>query len=391
MQRTGTANKPLPTQCCARPRTTPNGARTFAPGSTCCRSCPKSGGDNYHAGPASTQRIERRSTAIRHPIATTRSCSIRRFWVIWPASLDGSRTRADESLVTRIRDYMLKATREAKSHTSWITMNEDYEDALVRFIEQTLIGRSSPRFMEAFLPFQDRIARSGMVNSLAQLVLKVASPGVPDFYQGTELWDLNLVDPDNRHPVDYALRKGVLEDVERLVEDPDGPFPDDKEDAVREMLSHWEDGRIKMFITAQALRLRARLSPVFLDGTYEALEVEGERKEHVVATARCAPEGTIVAIVPRLTTALVTEGRPLPVGEETWGSTRVMLPVAFARTPFRNVLTGESLAPAEPEKENVLLLSELFGICPVALLVAAGNPDRSIKASPTTGSQCREN
>lgn len=131
----------------------------------------------------------------------------------WPAEAAPAPipSRAEHGLVERVAEYMQKAFREAKVHTSWIHEQPEYGRAVARFVERTLAGRTAARFLASFVPFQRQIAQIGMLNSLAQLVLKLASPGVPDFYQGSELWDLSLVDPDNRRPVDYARRKVLLE------------------------------------------------------------------------------------------------------------------------------------------------------------------------------------
>jgi (1->4)-alpha-D-glucan 1-alpha-D-glucosylmutase len=138
---------------------------------------------------------------------------------VWPAELPPlAETVLPDVLVERLQAYMLKAAKEAKVHTSWIQDNEQYDAALVSFVERTLRGPSAIRFLESFAPFAHLVARAGMINSLAQVLLKIASPGVPDFYQGSELWDLNLVDPDNRRPVDYARRATWLEELRPLLE-----------------------------------------------------------------------------------------------------------------------------------------------------------------------------
>src|SRR5262249_21679916 len=120
---------------------------------------------------------------------------------------------APPDLVSRLRMYMQKAIKEAKTHTSWISQSNAYEDSVSRFVETTLTGSAGQRFLASFVPFVRPVARAGMVNSLAQLVLKIASPGVPDFYQGTETWQLDLADPDNRRPVDFHAREGMLNDL----------------------------------------------------------------------------------------------------------------------------------------------------------------------------------
>jgi (1->4)-alpha-D-glucan 1-alpha-D-glucosylmutase len=180
---------------------------------------------------------------------------------VWPAGLAAGLTQVPAELTERVTAYMLKAAREAKIHTSWLTTNQPYEDALTGFVERILGPSGGPRFLPVFLPFQQRIAAAAVVNSLAQVVLKLGSPGVPDFYQGTELWDLSLVDPDNRRPVDFDVRQRLLERNETTPSDP------------AELLSSWGDGSIKLFVTAAGLRLRRDLPEVFVGGEYLPLRV----------------------------------------------------------------------------------------------------------------------
>ena len=172
--------------------------------------------------------------------------------------------RAPDDLVDWLASYVQKAAREAKVHTSWIHENEEYGRAVGQLVRRTLTGHTAPRFMAAFVPFQRRVAQAGMVNSLAQLVLKLASPGVPDFYQGTELWDLSLVDPDNRRPVDFTARQALLDGL--------GPTIDRLEtgrgatDDVADLLERWSDGAIKLFVTACGLRFRREHAGLLLSG-----------------------------------------------------------------------------------------------------------------------------
>ena len=285
----------------------------------------------------------------------------------WPPGADAT-CLPDETLLPRLRDYMRKAVREAKMHTSWITENPAYEDAVLRFVERTLGAPTAARFLRSFLPFQDRIARLGMVNSLSQLVLKVASPGVPDFYQGTELWDLSLVDPDNRRPVDYALRRQMLTAMQALL----GDQPDHagtRVDAVCEMLAHWQDGRIKLFLTASALRLRRAHAALFLTGTYEPLEARGAHAAHAVALARCRPADTVIAVVPRLLTSLTTPTHVLPIGTKSWGDTRLVLPPDDPGRAYRNVFTGETVEPSGHGAKRGVAIAAILHTSPVALLV----------------------
>ncbi len=178
----------------------------------------------------------------------------------WPADQD----EPTREFVDRMKQYLAKATKEKKVHTSWITPSPEYDAAVCQFIESTLIGTRAKHFLAQFSPFQKRIAELGMVNSLSQLTLKMASPGVPDIFQGSEVWDLNLVDPDNRRPVDYATRQHKLTDIR------DGIAKSlpccATLNMATQLLADWKTGAVKLFLTTQALQLRKRRPAVFLQG-----------------------------------------------------------------------------------------------------------------------------
>ena len=278
----------------------------------------------------------------------------------WPAEPEVRSAPGD--LVERLRHYMLKAVKEAKVHTSWINPHEGYDRAVADFVDKTLTGRRAVNFLKSFLPFQQRIARLGMVNSLAQLVLKVVCPGVPDFYQGTELWDLSLVDPDNRRPVDFGRRQRLLADLEpALCQASPRPAGD-----VTELLQHWPDGRIKLLVTACGLQLRRRMAEVFLQGEYLPLEATGEQAKHVIGVARRLEEQVVIAIVPRLTASLAATD--LPLGPNTWQGTRLALPAGIRTTLFRNVITHERVQPVPESGQVGIQAGDALATCPVALL-----------------------
>lgn len=282
----------------------------------------------------------------------------------WPAVPGGILDEGGMAeLIGRLRAYMEKAVREAKVHSSWINPNEGYEAAVASFVGASLAGPGAPRFLAEFLPFQQRIARLGLCNSLAQVILKVISPGVPDFYQGTELWDLNLVDPDNRRPVDYGLRSRLLGEIEPRLE---GAAPAD----IAGMLDHWEDGRIKLLATAAGLRLRREHPQLFLDGGYLPLEAEGEHSGRIVAAARMLGEQAAIAIVSRLTSGLCDDEHPLPIGAFAWRASRLILPAPLDGFRYRDVLTQARHHPAAADGPAGLDLAAIFGTCPVALLIA---------------------
>jgi len=273
-----------------------------------------------------------------------------------------------EQLIERLRAFMIKATREAKVHTSWINENKAYEDAVCNYIEKTLNGPDSEGFISSFQNFQKRIAQLGMVNSLSQVVLKITSPGVPDFYQGSELWDLSLVDPDNRRPVDYKRRKELLESMETPLNKPTPPA--ERLALIAEMLKNWEDGRIKLFTTARGLRLRRKYPELFLNGDYLPLYAEREFENHIVAFARRHDNQLIMTIVPRLITNLTDQEHPLPIGGESWKTARIFLPAYFGKRTFFNLFTGEQVRPIIHGGHTGIFVAEALRTCPVSILVA---------------------
>jgi (1->4)-alpha-D-glucan 1-alpha-D-glucosylmutase len=266
----------------------------------------------------------------------------------------------------RLQAYMSKAVREGKEHSSWINPNDAYEAALSTFIERVLDGREAAKFLPAFRPFQARIARTGLVNSLAQVVLKTASPGVPDFYQGSELWDFNLVDPDNRRPVDFAARREALDRVDALLALPAA----ERGAALAAMLERWQDGAVKLLVTAAALRTRAAEEALFLDGEYLPLDTETVVDARVLAFARISAGGrAAIAIAPHLVSRLVTAEHPVPLGDR-WRTTRIHLPKSLAALTYRDVFTGGLLKPTTTPSGSWIFVGEALRALPVSLLVA---------------------
>jgi (1->4)-alpha-D-glucan 1-alpha-D-glucosylmutase len=283
----------------------------------------------------------------------------------WPAEPPFAPTpdRAPADLVDRLVAYMAKATREAKVHTSWIHQNEEYGRAVENFVTATLTGRTARRFLSLFVPFLRRVAHAGMINSLSQLVLKLTSPGVPDFYQGTELWDLSLVDPDNRRAVDFGVRQTLLDELQPVISRLDAGDTVVRE--VEDLLDGWSDGRIKLFVTTRGLHFRRAHHELLLDGGYSPLQVEGPAADHVIAFARHDGSGMLVTVVPRFVLSLTLDERSLPRGEQSWGATQVVLPGQGPGRRFRHILTGE-VVHADP----ALRAAELFSTSPVAILWA---------------------
>ncbi|MGE5242941.1 MAG: malto-oligosyltrehalose synthase [Betaproteobacteria bacterium] len=288
----------------------------------------------------------------------------------WPAEPVSASVplRAPEQFVSRMSAYMQKAVREAKVHTSWIDEDQAYGRALSRFVERTLTATTSPRFLRAFLPFQRRVAYVGMINSLAQLVLKLGSPGVADFHQGTELWDLSLVDPDNRRPVDFAGRRELMERLRPLLASIEDGVACSQ--AFAQLLAEWPDGRIKLFTMASGLRFRRRHPDVVLEGEYVALQAHGSAAEHVVAFARQHGSGTLVVAVPRLMATLSAEDHQDASAEAVWGATRLLVPDRLRRSEYRHLLTGEVVQPDPRDDGSQLALATIFQVSPVAMLWA---------------------
>ena len=251
----------------------------------------------------------------------------------------------------RIERYVIKAAREAKANTSWISPNEEYENALLGYV-RALLGRLAPNpFLEDLRAQAEPIAWFGALNSLSMALLKFASPGVPDVYQGTELMDLSLVDPDNRRAVDYALRARLLGELEALA-DP------------RPLLDTLHDGRAKLWVTSRMLALRRKLPELFRDGGYAPLAAGGRHAEHVLAFARTHANGTVVVVAGRLYAKMLRDAGKLPLGD-AWGDTVVALPPGA--TTLENVLTGERCEA----QDGVLGLARACARFPVAALLAA--------------------
>jgi (1->4)-alpha-D-glucan 1-alpha-D-glucosylmutase len=285
---------------------------------------------------------------------------------VWPTDLPRDATAAPDDLVARLSDYMLKAVREAKVHTSWLTPNGPYEAALRKFVKGTLTGASGGRLLHAFLPFQQRIALLGAVNSLSQLVIKAGAPGVPDFYQGTEMWDFSLVDPDNRRPIDFERRGAALNEADALL----ATAPPARQATIAQWLDRWHDGRIKLLVTAAALRLRRDLPHVFLGGGYTPLTTEVTIPAAAVAFARQAGPGgeAVLFIAPRLCSRLVPDDRQAPLGGDCWKTSRVMLPAPLRERTFQDVVTGAEIRPTAAGESAWIFLGEAFQALPVAIL-----------------------
>ncbi|MDY6944108.1 MAG: malto-oligosyltrehalose synthase [Pseudomonadota bacterium] len=270
---------------------------------------------------------------------------------------------ATEQLIERLQAYMVKAGREAKRSTSWINPNAAYETAVGEFIVQLLSNAERNAFLRDFSSFASTIAFFGRINSLATTVLKITSPGVPDFYQGTEVPVFTLVDPDNRAPVDFAAAAAQLEALENVSE-------------VATLLAEADIARTKLYVTTKLLRMRAEHAQLFALGSYQPLQVEGEKKDNVFAFARTHEGRTCVVIVPRWSARLMAGRTELPLGD-VWGDTKVLLGTGFANE-LRDVLTAQ-VARVEGE-EGALRVSEVMSKFPVAVLRDAAPSTREVSA-----------
>ncbi|MBI5250568.1 MAG: malto-oligosyltrehalose synthase [Desulfomonile tiedjei] len=258
----------------------------------------------------------------------------------------------------RIKDYVTKAVREAKVHTEWIKPDAEYEEGYISFVESLLEPSNENPFLQQFLPFQRKISHYGICNSLSQTLIKITSPGVPDFYQGTELWDLSLVDPDNRRPVDFEKRCAMLSSIRELEDSNIGRL-------IQDLLSTIEDGKIKLFLIYRALIARKTNRETFREGAFLPLETAGRFRGHVIAFARKHEQQWAVVIAPRFLSHLVQEG-VFPLGREVWQDTEVIMP---DRSPseWRNALTNEVLSAG-----NALPVGDALLSFPVALLMSDG-------------------
>jgi (1->4)-alpha-D-glucan 1-alpha-D-glucosylmutase len=265
----------------------------------------------------------------------------------WPLGELDDAGRRDFS--ERMQRYMEKATREAKVRTSWINPQEEYDTALADFVAAVL---EHEEFLAEFVPFQRRIARIGMLNSLSQALVKLTCPGVPDVYQGQEVWDFSLVDPDNRRQVDYARRR---EQLDALLA---GGWSD-----AAEVFARWEDGTPKLWVTHTALALRRRAPELFHDGEYFPLSGQGERAAHLFAFARRKDGRVAITIAPRLWGGLVGAGEQVVPGAEVWGDTTLVIPPELAGR-YRNLLDREEVTCGE----EGLRLGTFLSRWPVALL-----------------------
>jgi (1->4)-alpha-D-glucan 1-alpha-D-glucosylmutase len=286
----------------------------------------------------------------------------------WP--LDEMDAAGERDYTARIVAYMEKAMREAKVYTSWLNPSEQHERAMTRFVELVL-STDNRAFRDDFLPFALRVAQWGIYNSLAQQLIKIAAPGVPDFYQGTELWDLSLVDPDNRRPVDYGRRQALLAEIDAALASGDrasfvAMLLGQSASATGAPDTPIRDDRLKLFTTMTALRCRQRHRGLFAGDDYAPLAVEGPKRDHVFAFLRSRETERVLVAVPRLVSTLVPDAQ-LPLGERVWGDTRVMLP-RNALSTLHDVFLERLVDVRQDGARASVSASDLFAQFPVACL-----------------------
>ncbi|HZE14022.1 MAG TPA: hypothetical protein VE086_09705, partial [Chthoniobacterales bacterium] len=261
----------------------------------------------------------------------------------WPLGA----TEASPEYVERIQAYMAKALKEAKMNTSWIQPNEQWDSAMSEFVARALDPSPKNKFLPTFLPVAEEIARLGAINSLSQLAIKLTAPGVPDIYQGNEIWNFSLVDPDNRQPVDYQQRRELVASLEKIAPD--------------ELLADWPNGRIKLFLTQRLLRFRRDNAELFRSGSYLPLTVTGEFADCCIAFAR-EHEGKWFALAaPRLSSRV---GFP-PIGEN-WKDTAVELTASLSRENGVELFSGRRL-----DGDPSVKLRDVFAVLPFAAITNA--------------------
>ncbi len=274
--------------------------------------------------------------------------------------------RAWADVRERLKDYMRKAAREAKGETSWVKPVPAYEEALAAFVDAVTDLKKNGETLALLAAFIAPIARVGLWTALSQAALKLTVPGVPDLYQGTELWDFHLVDPDNRQAVDYAKSARILSEVAQFdAQDTAGCTA-----LLDAWLSHPEDGRVKMHLTRRLLHLRRAHPGLFAKGRYVPVHAEGPKARHVLAFARSDGDTTALVIVPRHYWALTQGGERLPLGPAVWGETRLVLPAGLAAPSWRDALT-QGVVAARPA--GSVAVAAALAQFPVAVLIAGAD------------------
>jgi len=262
----------------------------------------------------------------------------------WPMALSTADHVGTNRFAERVAAWQLKALREAKWRSDWSAPDEAYESAAETFLA-SLFG--TPELLAEVADFARRISAAGAVNSLGQVLVKLTAPGVPDFYQGTEFWDLSLVDPDNRAPVDFAARQQSLAAV-----------------TISESIDNWADGRIKLLLIARVLAVRKHLPELFARGDYMSLDVDGPLRGHVFAFARLLADSSAIAVVCRHPASLLGEHRGVCIAKRVWHDTRIFLAPKMRASHYFNAVTGDEIDGSN----GFLRMQEVFSTLSAALL-----------------------
>ena len=270
---------------------------------------------------------------------------------VWPLDSHGC-----ASLLERVQGHIIKATREAMVHTRWTRPNQPHEDALLSFVSR-ILSKDNADFLADFRQFQKKVAYFGMINGLSQTLLKIAAPGVPDFYQGSELWDLRLVDPDNRGPVDFDKRAADLDEIVKA--GASGQI-------AQSLIERWPDGQIKLYLIWRALRFRQNHEEIFRDGDFLPLQVEGSYSRNIVAFARRHGEQWVLAAAPRWISQVPATRERKPT-MFNWGDTRLVLP-SGSPSLWESILTSQQVPSFAEGSESYVKASDLFCDLPMALI-----------------------
>ncbi|HYN38739.1 MAG TPA: hypothetical protein VES39_05765, partial [Rhodospirillales bacterium] len=289
----------------------------------------------------------------------------------WPAEFHAA-GELDPDAVAQLRErmsaYMIKAVREAKTHSSWINPNGEYENALLSLIGRCLDASRPNPFLADFRDFHRPVAVAGALNGLAQTTLKLTAPGVPDLYQGCEMWDFALVDPDNRRPVDFDER---MHRLTRLAE----AFAQQGEELAPGLLHDWPDGTIKLFVIWRLLGLRRARPELFRRAPYIPVEAEGRGADHVCAFIRGEGGTKVLTVAPRLAARLLAITGDWPVGEAAWSDCSLTLPPMAGDEPWEDVFTGRRItadvaaASGGADDRRRLPLGHAFATFPIAVLL----------------------
>jgi (1->4)-alpha-D-glucan 1-alpha-D-glucosylmutase len=265
-----------------------------------------------------------------------------------------------DTLVERLQAHLIKATREAMVHTRWTRPNERHEEALQKFVAR-ILSTENEDFLQDFRPFQKKIAYYGVMNSLAQVLIKIASPGVADFYQGSELWDFRLVDPDNRGVIDFVSRIEMLNSLR--VAPSASP-----QTLIHDLRENWHDGRLKLYLIQKAVCWRREHAQLFHNGEFLPLQTTGQFSGNVISFLRRDKDKQVLVAVPRWTSQLLcskSSDEQVRGFEFNWKDTKVMLPAASA-AKWKDILNETTIDPQSHGDGKFLTANSLFRNFPVA-------------------------